>query len=352
MKSTITLIMSIITGVFTLALYLTPDISPELYWYTAFLPFLIPAFWLLNLVFIIIWAFKRSWYIFIPLFAIFFGYKYLERTYSLSFFHERKQEDFKVLSYNVRVFNTYSHLADSGFVSTMKMIRWVTNNNSDIKCFQEFVNYPKDTMLHTIEKIKKNNPYAYCNAFFINPDSFTIGMAIFSKHPIVGSGAIRFREKTNNQAIYADIKIKNDTVRVYNVHLQSMSIDEKDLIGDNTSKSRYVKVLLRYKRGAIIRSRQVDRVIDHIESSPYRVIVCGDFNETPYTYSYEKLNDRFYNAFEEGGKGFGFTYNGLLFFLRIDNIFTDKGIYVNDLTVHRGVPYSDHFPIEASLSLK
>jgi endonuclease/exonuclease/phosphatase family metal-dependent hydrolase len=57
------------------------------------------------------------------------------------------------------------------------------------------------------------------------------------------------------------------------------------------------------------------------------------------------------NAFEEAGNGFGFTYNGKLFFLRIDNQFVDEGLTVTDFRTHRNIPFSDHFPISATYSL-
>ena len=92
-------------------------------------------------------------------------------------------------------------------------------------------------------------------------------------------------------------------------------------------------------------------LIDHIELSPYKVLLCGDLNDLPYGNTYMRLSKLLVNAFEMKGRGFGFTYNGKIPFLRIDNQFVDKSIAVNQFAVFRNVKYSDHFPIWANYTL-
>ena len=84
-----------------------------------------------------------------------------------------------------------------------------------------------------------------------------------------------------------------------------------------------------------------------VERSPYPVVCAGDFNDMPYAYSYRYLRKYMKNAFEESGKGFGFTYNGgTLRVLRIDNQFYQGNIRSIDLRTRYDIPYTDHFPVQ------
>lgn len=100
-----------------------------------------------------------------------------------------------------------------------------------------------------------------------------------------------------------------------------------------------------------MRASQVKILSEHIKNSPYPVILAGDFNDVPYSYTYFTLKSILLNAFEEAGRGFGFTYNKVLFFLRIDNIFYDEAFEIRQFKTHREVDYSDHYPISAVFKL-
>jgi endonuclease/exonuclease/phosphatase family metal-dependent hydrolase len=276
-----------------------------------------------------------------------FGYKYIARTYQCNF-HSEKKGKLKLLSYNVRVFNNYSHYRTPS-TQPSKLIKWVSDNDAEIKCFQEFYNAPASDSFNVIPRLRKNTPHYYLEPALIFRDQY-FGLAIFSKYPIVKKGEIKFRRRTFNQAIYADIAIKKDTVRVYNIHLQSMSIDESKLPTTESENfwGRAKYLFRKLKKGAILRTDQVQLLVEHMEKSPYKVILAGDLNDTPYSYTYEIIREKFNNSFEEKGQGFGFTYNGKLFFLRIDNVFSDKKIVVNSFKVRRDIIYSDHFPLEVT----
>ena len=58
----------------------------------------------------------------------------------------------------------------------------------------------------------------------------------------------------------------------------------------------------------------MERIMNHITSSPYPVILGADMNDTPYSFSYNEFTKLLKNSFEEKGNGFGFTFNGKLFF--------------------------------------
>jgi endonuclease/exonuclease/phosphatase family metal-dependent hydrolase len=349
-KTSFTLISNIITAILTLLLYYLPDIAPQDFPIGAFLTFLIPLFILFNLFFILTWLFKRPLYLsLLSLIVILIGYKFIDRSIAIGK-PTSERKDFRVLNCNVRIFNVYDHLRDKDYSSSKKMMKWVTNFNTDIACLQEFYHSETDSIFFSQQIISKKYPYFYFEPFLIARRQH-FGMAIFSKHPIVNKGEIKFRENSNNQIIFCDIKIGKEIVRVYNIHLQSMAIDENDIVNSrftDESRGKWVNILLRYKNGSIQRGRQVDQLVQHIKSCAYKVVVCGDLNEPPYGYAYEQLSDQLDNAFQKAGQGFGVTYNGKLPLLRIDNQFYSKGLKVNKFTIHNEMTYSDHYPISAS----
>lgn len=340
-------VLFVLIGLFV---YFSITISPSFHWIMAFFPLLIPLVLILNTIFFFYWTLKRKILLIIVSFILMvLGYKFIERTYSIHY-GDDKEGKLKLLSYNVRVFNNYPHLI-TPHSEPSQLISWVEKNDADIKCFQEFYNHPELESFHVIPKIKKNTPY-----YFFKPASVVhnqyFGLAIFSKYPIIKKGYIAFKNATFNQAIFADIVQNKDTIRVYNVHLQSMSINEKNLTPEYSKNSynSFKDLFRRIRRGAIYRSSQTESLINHIDSCSYKIILAGDLNDTPYSYTYEILREKFNNGFEEKGNGFGFTYNGKLFFLRIDNIFSDKSITINTFKTRKDIVYSDHFPLELTFT--
>jgi endonuclease/exonuclease/phosphatase (EEP) superfamily protein YafD len=339
--------MYIIVAIITLLLYFAICISPEIHWIMAFLPLLIPFLLILNFIFLIIFCVKRN-----LVFAIFsliiltLGYKFLVRTFQWS--KNEAQGEIKVLNYNVRVFNSYMHFRNQ---HPYQLIEWVSAHDAGIKCFQEFYNYPALDSFNTIPKLRKHTRYYHFKPVSVQRNQY-FGISIFSKYPIINKGEIAFENATFNQAIYADIRIGKDTVRVYNLHLQSMSIDENNLpTPDSDNKINRIKQLfLKLKVGAGFRSKQVRAITEHMNNCTYKIILAGDLNDTPFSYTYEALNHKLKNAFEKKGNGFGFTHNGKLFFLRIDNIFADEALKVNSFKTRKDIKYTDHYPVEASFS--
>ncbi|GAA4382583.1 hypothetical protein GCM10023186_23060 [Hymenobacter koreensis] len=267
-----------------------------------------------------------------------------------------------VLSANVRIFNVYPQLRNEGLQSSKAMIKWVAEHPADIICLQEFYNEPRPTndgavfnAVRQIGKLQKRE--VFLSKTLSNGIGGEFGMAIFSRFPIARRGTIVFNKLTQNHGMWADVCLPSrDTVRVFNAHLQSMSMDEKDIVDSYSSKAglkaKGLGLLRRFKRGMVARSTQIDTLVRRIEASPYPVVLCGDLNDFAYSYSYDQLADRLQNAWATAGTGFGATYNGKLPFLRIDNQFASRDWQVENVRVRRDIPYSDHFPIEAVYRLK
>lgn len=287
------------------------------------------------------------------------GYPLFQRTFTLQWGEKvaTKQTEFTVMSYNARLFNTYLYYKNKNSPEPRQSINWVAQNNADIKCIQEFYNMDNSMVFNTISKIASNGGYEYyMTPLFkgLGGKRGFIGVAIFSRFPIINQGDVVFGERTLNKGVFIDVTIGKDTVRVFNVHLHSMSIKTDSLFkndGYQDLKEDYLDTFRRLKKGFATRGKQISILEKHIKASPYKVIVCGDFNDIPYSYTYQKLRKYLYNSFEEAGNGFGFTYNGKLFFLRIDNQFFDPRLRVVNFKTHREVGYSDHFPITATYAV-
>lgn len=334
------------------------------FWLTGFFLFTTPIPLLLNLFYLFWWGFRRSKLVLLPLLVLLFTWNYYQRGITFNFSEEAAPEvkadpvaagkgKLAVLSYNVRIFNTYAHLHDKEYTNSRNMIEWVAENSADVYCLQEFYNEPQSKIYNSVQKIvKKYGKYYFISNTLINRVNGQFGMAIISKYPILNKGTIKFEKLTQNHAMFADLKINQDTVRVYNFHLQSMSIEEEDIIATYREQDLFGKdlrnLLHRLKGGFIKRSHQVNMLDDHLQESPYPVIVCGDLNDVPYSYTYQKLNRRLENAHTAAGYGVGSTYNGILPLLRIDNQFFSPDLEVQNFKVHRDITFSDHFPLSAT----
>ncbi len=336
--------------VVTLIAYVSTYISPEKLWVAGFLSLAIPGLLVLNVLLLLYYLLRgRIWFLF-PLIALLAGYRYLSASFSVNPQTEWRPEadSFSVLNYNVRVFNSYAYLQNENQTGK-SMIEWIADHDADVKCLQEFYNEDSSNLYNTFSRIRRAGQYqGYVRSSVTNRVGGQFGLAIFSRFPILAKGEVNVRGNKQQHAIYTDLLINRDTVRVYNVHLQSMSIDEKKMGDIDKAKENYTAIARKLRFGFINRAKQIDNLLAHIQQGPHRVIVCGDFNDIPYSYTYSRLKGHLHNAFEEAGNGLGFSYNGKLFFLRIDNQFYSEGLEAQNFETYRDVSYSDHYPVQAS----
>ncbi len=182
------------------------------------------------------------------------------------------------------------------------------------------------------------------------------GTAILSRYPIINSGEVDFGTRTNS-CLWADIKIKNQVVRVYSAHLKSNRVStetEKILkeggIQGKETWSDIKGVFGKFRYTSKIRVEQAKMVRAHMMKSPHPVILCGDFNETPQSYIYALLSEGLQDSFRAAGFGLGSTYAGRIPALRIDYALIDPRLPVSDCQVLRA-DYSDHYPVWVEISM-
>ena len=267
-----------------------------------------------------------------------------------------------LLSANVRIFNVYSELREPGDASSKNFIRWLATSPADVLCLQEYYNEPGGSpeggKIFRSEAAlgRGSGRHSFVSTSLTNRIGAEFGLAIFSRYPIVRRGTIPFGKLTQNHAMWADLARATDTIRVFNVHFQSMSMAESDIATATESRTglrqKAPNLLRRFRNGAVARGLQVDTVLARVLRSPYPVLLAGDFNDLPYSYTYDQLADHLQNAWATAGLGIGATYHGQLPFLRIDQQFAGPQWRVLGCRVHQEIKWSDHYPLEALYQLR
>lgn len=284
-----------------------------------------------------------------------------------SFLLRHSPKDVLLLSANVRVFNVYAELREPDNASSIGFIRWLAESPADVLCLQEFYHEPQSPgedgeLFRTAYHLGAGSGrYAFVSKSLTNAIGAEFGLAIFSRFPLVRRGTIAFGRLTQNHAMWADLARpavagrRADTIRVFNLHLQSMSMDEDDIVAATQSRTglrqKAPNLLRRFRKGAVARAAQVDTVLAHVARSPYPVLLAGDLNDLPYSYPYTQLAAHLQNAWASTGLGIGATYNGRLPGLRIDQQFASPHWQVLGCRVHREIRWSDHFPLEGLYSM-
>ncbi len=265
--------------------------------------------------------------------------------------------EIKILSFNVRAFNIYKWYSDPA--TSISIINLIQSEHPDIICLQEYttISQPNPDP-ENINRLFADTPYNYIHYSFQNKNNSGYGIATFSKFPIIGKGNISFK-KTFNEVIYTDLVVRGDTIRIYNNHLQSVKFQKRNYAFLDTLKLKYdeenfreiMDISLKLKTAFVKRSEQVDSISSHIVVCPYPVIVCGDFNDTPVSYTYTRMKRGLKDAFLSSGNGIGNTYPGIFPSFRIDYILHSKEFEPEIFEIVKA-KLSDHYPILCIFNLK
>lgn len=339
--------------------FVSPYISPFHFFVVAFIGLAFPYIFIINLLLFIVLIFrkyKKHILIFLPF--VIYGFIVMGNFYKTGFFNSKttSSKTFKVLSYNVRLFDLYNWKKNKN--ERNKIFKLLDKENPAILCLQEYY-YQNDGEFETTDTLIKflsaNNIHAYYPV--VNKGKYFFGIATLTKYPIINKGKIVFKG-TSNMSIYTDILLSGDTVRIYNNHLESVRLGKEDYnfinkfdFDINEKEVKDSKSIIRRLKNAFIkRAKQADIIAKDISSCPYPVIVCGDFNDTPTSYSYKTICNGLTDSYLESGNGNGSTYNGKIPFLRIDYILHSSKFKSYDFIVGKE-DLSDHFPVSCLMSL-
>lgn len=318
-----------------LASFAIPHIAPQKFPLLAILSLAVPLIIFIHLVFLVYWVllgFRRQLFLSLLCLLLALGFSYFPYK-----FKENKVisgGSFSVMSYNVRLFNRYDWIKNEKVPD--RIAEFVEEQDPDILTLQEYA---------PLKSVSGQFAFKYEE---IEGDRSPYGMGIFSKYPIINRGSLDFDNSANN-AIFVDILRNDDTLRIYNVHLESLGVkpDSLHISGMNEKDSR--KLIRRLTGSFIKQQAQVEKFMEHRRNCPHPVILCGDFNNTFYSWAYTNLKGDLNDSFVEAGKGFGKTYSFNGYPLRIDFILSDPMFRINEHNNFE-IGLSDHEPVSTRLS--
>lgn len=335
-------------------------LNPAEWWFLSFFGLLYLLFFTINIFFLLFWMVVRLKYTMISMLAILLTLPVLKSYGALHFPDQaasKSAKGLRVMSYNVRNFDVYHWSKEQDALQgMMEMIR---REHPDIACLQEF--YHNDTgTFNTIRQLSTTTGLSYYHfeKKKTGKGGRSFGTAIFSRFPVIGHGTITFDNKTQNSCSYADLKTDAGIVRVFNIHLQSIYLSKQDYqYLDEISETQDVKVkptraiFYKLKQAFIFRGEQALDIEEQIMKSPYPVIACGDFNDTPASFSYHTLSENLQDAFLAAGWGIAPTYSGFPKIYRIDYIFAGSQF---DILSYRTIceDHSDHYPVISVMKLR
>ena len=318
-------VMLVVTFVVALMFIVTlfvPMLDPRSWGEVATLGLVAPFVYIAQLIVTLFWIIRWRMWVAVPMILIsivglfslssFYNME-IRRTYSGK---KYERTAIKVMSYNVRSF-----IDDDGERCIDSIVALIKNVNPDILCLQEFgFREAVDTLLGSMNHLPKTLSRT------------NLSPAIYSRYPIVRAERI----DTMKEVVWADIVVREDTFRVFNAHLQSTETPDTDVeyienheyFEDDGSQEHVQQIVQRLSKNNKLRAYQVDTISQMIASSPYPVIVCGDFNDVPVSNTYRRMSHRLRDAFREEGRGYSYTYRGFFDMLRIDYVMCSKNFSV------------------------
>lgn len=334
--------------------YSAPFISPKTFSWTAILALGYPFLLILNVVWAVFWLYNKSRAVYLSLGTIVLGFAYIPTFFGFGGWKNADRACIKVMSYNVRYFNTTIYKKeDNQLKSQNKILEYISKQNPTILCAQEF------SGKGSASSIRADNILKSKGLGFIHRGGVS-SLAILSKYPLENKGTIHFQGSSNG-AIHADAVINGKKIRIYAVHLQSVRLgkytdevlkkDNLSTLNKKETQEKYYKIEEKLSNAFEMRAIQAKLLSEHIAASPYPVIVCGDFNDTPLSYCYRLMSANLKDSFVEKGWGVGTTYAGVLPALRIDYILTSEHFEVYSHQVQK-TAISDHYAIHSDIRLK
>lgn len=337
-------LVSFVAMIFTLV---TSYYDPSRSWLFPLVGLASPAIYVATLLLALYWIIRWRWiFASLLLLPLLFGAPdishYLKIETSKHYETPLPRGSVKMLSYNVKGF-----VGDDKKVSIEPINAFIEELRPDVVCFQEFD--PKRMKSSTEPSL-----FAKYNSRVVG------GQAIYSRYPILGSSDELINDdKGSGSGFWADLLIGSDTLRLFNIHLHSTAITHhdneyisnmeffNDSLGDGVVRS----MLSRFKESSIGRASQADSIASHIAQAPHRVAVCGDFNDTPNSYTFRTISRGLQDAFQEAGVGYPYTFRGFMNLLRIDYILVDEPTQVLEFAVVDSVLISDHLPVVTTFKL-
>jgi len=336
-------------------------VSPFREVFFSYLGLFFPFIFLFNLLLFFVWIFTKQWKLAGMNFLVFLICISSIHTYFTIHLKTKDIPDdcIKILTYNVMRFG-YPDVKKQD--ESNKILQFILDNDADIVCIQEFgISDYSFKMMKKKDITSLINKYPYNNLDKFPKASEIYGNAIFSKFPILSEEKVPYKSYAYDGSVVFELDVKGKKVTLINNHLESnkLSQEERDdyfkMTQDMNSRSFdvFTKMMTKrltpsYKQRAL-QAQMISKIIDE-NKNPY-IIVCGDFNDTPISYTRHKIKGNLRDAFVDTGCGLGITYNRYRFLFRIDYILYNSNIKAYNCTVG-SLSTSDHYPVWCYLQLK
>jgi endonuclease/exonuclease/phosphatase family metal-dependent hydrolase len=342
--------------------YLAPYVHPNTLKVIPFFGLAYPVILLLTLIFLLIWSLAKSRMALVILGVLLIGGKLHFRMIAFGSNEDQLPSEDRVLnvmSYNVRLFNLYNSSPENMYSNRNAIFDYIVSQNPDVVCFQEFYHQDKptdfvtrDTLINLLKIKDYHERYAHKARGREN-----FGVAVLSKYPVIAKGDVMFPtqgDKDFNYCVFIDVVKNKDTFRIYNVHLQSIRLQQEDYSmfvdgnGKQEKKSTLRLLIDKLRIAYPKRAEQARTVMAHVETSPYPTIVCGDFNDTPMSYAYNQFDKSLIDAFRNCSSGIGSTFVGKVPAGRIDYIFHSNDLKSSHFVI-QDEAFSDHRAISCKI---
>ena len=360
----ILLILTIVVCIMYLLTLLVPFLNPKNWWLVGFLGLTFPYLFFLLIFVFFFWLIVKPKLSLLPLFILLLGYKQISVTFAAHFYNsdvtKKPDSTLRIVSWNVANMYGLSNNAETKQHNRTELAQSVLDLQPDIICLQEFNHsYTQGENADNIGLFSKRYPNYYYSKDYNKENGFyTSGSIIFSKYPITDSGKTDFPGDFTGSLIYVDIKVNNDTVRIFTTHLQSFGFNNADYAEMNKIKQRddeaidaSKNIFIKMKAAFTNRGMQADIVHRQTDSVSHPSVVCGDFNDVPTSYTYFHVRSNRLDAFLKTGTGVGKTYNTLAPMLRIDYILPDTCFAIKQFDMV-DENLSDHVMLVSDLKLK
>ena len=319
----------------TLFAYVSPVVDPSITWFFSFFAIGFPILIILNLAFLITWMSIKPKFALLPILTLALGWVPLQNSIGINL-GSKDTYGLRIMSYNIG--HTKYLLDDNG-------------KNKNALAFQAFLQKADADLICVQERTKRHlDLYKQIfKGYSLYPEEF-IGTCIYSRQPILDSGNIYFDTNAHN-ATWVEVMYKGQRIRIYSIHLSSNKI--KKLDGNGSIREIWDKslfILDKYNLHAVKRKQQLEKILTHAQSSPYPVVLTGDFNDVPLSHMYRTIANKYRDAFLDTGFGFGKTHKTKVPILRIDYAFHSEELTAGSQEVMRA-NFSDHYPLLTSVDL-
>ena len=315
---------------------------------------LFPVFLLLNLLFVLFWCVFKWRKLWIPVVGYLLAYVPISLYMPLNPRQQMPDGCIKVMTYNVCAYGG-NYKYENGFEQIMD---YLTEQQADIVCLQEDVDTWRRYVMQRYQKLYPYND----TTIFSQTSKMANGVGIHTRYPILRKERIEYESSGNGSVAYY-LKVGTDTLLVINNHLEGTHLSKQDrtrykdiLKGEvETDTARAESKLLADKLGKYNAKRalQADAVHDYVERHrQYPVIVCGDFNDTPISYTHNTLTQGLTDCYAQSGCGVGLSYNQKGFWVRIDHILCSADLTPYNCQVDSKIDYSDHNPMVCWLKMQ